>query len=166
MRLLRQARDYERVGQPRQAVTHHLKDCDSLASVSCAPCSNVVITSHHLEAFGACATIGSLTASELGVYECRRIALRLAAAVEMLVVGASDNPFTFVPPVISLEARERIERYGKNAAASGKLVAEASVPLERVVCRTETVRRCACGLSRCLRGSVRPLTSHGSGVVI
>jgi RHH-type proline utilization regulon transcriptional repressor/proline dehydrogenase/delta 1-pyrroline-5-carboxylate dehydrogenase len=52
---------------------------------------------------------------------------RLAAAVDGLVVGPPDDPFTFVPPVISLEAKERIERYGEAAAAGGTLVAEAAL---------------------------------------
>jgi RHH-type proline utilization regulon transcriptional repressor/proline dehydrogenase/delta 1-pyrroline-5-carboxylate dehydrogenase len=53
---------------------------------------------------------------------------RLKSAVESLVVGPPEDPYTLVPPVISAEARERIEAYIAQAAAEGSLVARASVP--------------------------------------
>ncbi len=51
---------------------------------------------------------------------------RLAAAVESLVVGPPHDPHTFVPPVISAEARERIESYVALGEQEGRLVARGS----------------------------------------
>jgi len=48
---------------------------------------------------------------------------RLAAAVESLKPGPPDDPSTIVPPVISAEARERIEEYIALGFAEGSLVA-------------------------------------------
>ena len=53
---------------------------------------------------------------------------RLAAAVESLPVGAPDDPYTVVPPVISAEARQRIEAYVAAGAREGKLLARGAVP--------------------------------------
>jgi RHH-type proline utilization regulon transcriptional repressor/proline dehydrogenase/delta 1-pyrroline-5-carboxylate dehydrogenase len=53
---------------------------------------------------------------------------RLAAAVQSLVVGTPDDPYTFVPPVISADAREHIERYVAIGEAEGRAVARGIVP--------------------------------------
>jgi RHH-type proline utilization regulon transcriptional repressor/proline dehydrogenase/delta 1-pyrroline-5-carboxylate dehydrogenase len=53
---------------------------------------------------------------------------RLAAAVESLIVGPPEDPATYVPPVISAEARSRIEDYIRIGDAEGKLVARGSRP--------------------------------------
>ncbi len=53
---------------------------------------------------------------------------RLAAAVESLVVGAPEDPYTFVPPVISAEAKARIEEYVNLAEREGRLLARAIIP--------------------------------------
>jgi RHH-type proline utilization regulon transcriptional repressor/proline dehydrogenase/delta 1-pyrroline-5-carboxylate dehydrogenase len=48
---------------------------------------------------------------------------RLAAGVESLVVGRPHDPHTFVPPVISAEARARIEEYVAIGEREGVVVA-------------------------------------------
>ena len=53
---------------------------------------------------------------------------RLAAAVESLPVGPPEDPFTVVPPVISAEARERIEEYIQAGMAEGTLLARGPKP--------------------------------------
>jgi RHH-type proline utilization regulon transcriptional repressor/proline dehydrogenase/delta 1-pyrroline-5-carboxylate dehydrogenase len=53
---------------------------------------------------------------------------RLAAAVESLVVGPPDDPYTFVPPVISAEAKRRIEEYAALGEREGRLLARAGIP--------------------------------------
>ncbi len=53
---------------------------------------------------------------------------RLAAAVESLVVGPPEDPYAFVPPVISAQAKTRIDDSIARAVSAGRLVARASVP--------------------------------------
>ncbi|MEX1103262.1 MAG: proline dehydrogenase family protein [Dehalococcoidia bacterium] len=53
---------------------------------------------------------------------------RLSAAVESLVVGPPNDPHTFVPPVISQEARERIESYIALGEREGRVVARGPKP--------------------------------------
>ncbi|MCY3881660.1 MAG: proline dehydrogenase family protein [Chloroflexi bacterium] len=53
---------------------------------------------------------------------------RLAAAVESLPVGPPEDPYTVVPPVISAEARSRIEEYIRIGSSEGKLVARGHAP--------------------------------------
>ena len=53
---------------------------------------------------------------------------RLAAAIESLVVGHPEDPATIVPPVISLEAKARIERYIEEGKRTGRLLVQAAVP--------------------------------------
>jgi RHH-type proline utilization regulon transcriptional repressor/proline dehydrogenase/delta 1-pyrroline-5-carboxylate dehydrogenase len=48
---------------------------------------------------------------------------RLAGAVEVLQVGQAETFGTEVPPVIEREARERVLRYGEQAAHAGRVVA-------------------------------------------
>ncbi len=52
---------------------------------------------------------------------------RLAAAVESLVVGPPHDPYTFVPPVISADAKERIERYIAIGETDGHLLARTPI---------------------------------------
>jgi RHH-type proline utilization regulon transcriptional repressor/proline dehydrogenase/delta 1-pyrroline-5-carboxylate dehydrogenase len=53
---------------------------------------------------------------------------RLAAAVESLVVGPPEEPSTFVPPVISLEAQQRIEGYIEEGKRTARLLVQATIP--------------------------------------
>jgi RHH-type proline utilization regulon transcriptional repressor/proline dehydrogenase/delta 1-pyrroline-5-carboxylate dehydrogenase len=53
---------------------------------------------------------------------------RLAGAVEGLLVGQAHELSTDVPPVIESEAQERVARYGRLAAAQGRIVAHADPP--------------------------------------
>ena len=49
---------------------------------------------------------------------------RIAGAVDGLLVGQADTFGTDVPPVIEEEARERVERYRRLAAETGRIAAE------------------------------------------
>ena len=53
---------------------------------------------------------------------------RLAAAVESLPVGPPDDPYTVVPPVISAEAKARIEEAIAAGMAEGSLLARGDAP--------------------------------------
>jgi RHH-type proline utilization regulon transcriptional repressor/proline dehydrogenase/delta 1-pyrroline-5-carboxylate dehydrogenase len=53
---------------------------------------------------------------------------RLAAAVESLVVGPPEEPATVVPPVISGEARARIERYISEGKRTARMLVQGSIP--------------------------------------
>ena len=53
---------------------------------------------------------------------------RLAAAVDSLPVGPPDDPYTVVPPVISAEARVRIENYIRIGLTEGELLARGPAP--------------------------------------
>ena len=53
---------------------------------------------------------------------------RLAAAVESLPVGPPDDPYTVVPPVISAEARARLEEAIAAGMAEGSLLARGDAP--------------------------------------
>jgi RHH-type proline utilization regulon transcriptional repressor/proline dehydrogenase/delta 1-pyrroline-5-carboxylate dehydrogenase len=53
---------------------------------------------------------------------------RLKNAVASLVVGPSDDPATFVPPVISADARDKIMRYIEEGKRSSTLVAQGPSP--------------------------------------
>jgi RHH-type proline utilization regulon transcriptional repressor/proline dehydrogenase/delta 1-pyrroline-5-carboxylate dehydrogenase len=50
---------------------------------------------------------------------------RLAGAVSVLQVGQASELATEVPPVIERSAQERVNRYASDAAASGRIAAEA-----------------------------------------
>ncbi len=54
---------------------------------------------------------------------CNEFRARLAAAVESLPLGPPEDPYTVVPPVISAEARARIEAYIETGMAEGSLLA-------------------------------------------
>ena len=51
---------------------------------------------------------------------------RLAGAIEVLNVGQASDPEIDVPPVIELEAQERVARYAATAEASGRIAARAA----------------------------------------
>jgi RHH-type proline utilization regulon transcriptional repressor/proline dehydrogenase/delta 1-pyrroline-5-carboxylate dehydrogenase len=53
---------------------------------------------------------------------------RLAGAVEVLEVGQAERFATAVPPVIEREAKERVERYARSAAAEGRVVTRGEAP--------------------------------------
>ena len=53
---------------------------------------------------------------------------RLRHAVPSLPIGPPDDPFTVVPPVISREARERIEGYIALGYAEGRILAKGCLP--------------------------------------
>ena len=53
---------------------------------------------------------------------------RLRHAVPSLPVGPPDDPFTVVPPVISRDARERIEGYIALGYAEGRILAKGRLP--------------------------------------
>jgi RHH-type proline utilization regulon transcriptional repressor/proline dehydrogenase/delta 1-pyrroline-5-carboxylate dehydrogenase len=53
---------------------------------------------------------------------------RMAAATRSLIVGPPHDPSTFVPPVISEQARSKILSYIDNGRRSARLVAQAAVP--------------------------------------
>ena len=72
-----------------------------------------------------CSAAARVLAHE-AVYES--LAERLAGAVKVLSVGQAESFATEVPPVIEREARERVERYGDEAAARGRIAARAEAP--------------------------------------
>jgi RHH-type proline utilization regulon transcriptional repressor/proline dehydrogenase/delta 1-pyrroline-5-carboxylate dehydrogenase len=53
---------------------------------------------------------------------------RLAAAVQSLVVGPPEDPATFVPPVITAEARRRIEGYIEEGRRTARLLVQGERP--------------------------------------
>ncbi len=89
-----------------QAVAGVVASAFGYAGQKCSACSRVVILA--------------------GAYdEFRR---RLAAAVESLVVGPPHDPYNMVPPVISSEARARIEEFIAAGKREARLVATAHAP--------------------------------------
>ncbi|MCL4230845.1 MAG: proline dehydrogenase family protein [Dehalococcoidia bacterium] len=84
-----------------QAVAGVAASAFGYAGQKCSACSRVIVIGSAYEEFRS----------------------RLAAAVESLVVGPSEDPYTFVPPVISAEARGKIESYIDIGLAEGRLVA-------------------------------------------
>lgn len=60
-----------------------------------------------------------------GVYDA--FVSRLAEAVPSWTVGPADDPDSAVPPVIDLEARDRIERAKADARSEGRVVADVDV---------------------------------------
>lgn len=84
-----------------QAVAGVVASAFSYAGQKCSACSRVIVVGSAYGEFRA----------------------RLAAAVESLVVGPPDDPYTFVPPVISSEAMAKIESYIAIGMAEGQIVA-------------------------------------------
>ena len=89
-----------------QAVSGVVTSAFGYAGQKCSACSRVVVVGSAYEEFRT----------------------RLAAAVESLIVGPPEDPYTNVPPVISDEARERIERYIDVGQREGTLLARGSTP--------------------------------------
>ena len=89
-----------------QAVEGVVASAFGYAGQKCSACSRVIV-------------VGSAF---------RQFRSRLAAAVESLVVGPAEDPFTQVPAVISAEARDRIQRAIADGLQMGKLVARSSTP--------------------------------------
>lgn len=89
-----------------QAVAGVVSSAFGFAGQKCSACSRVLVVGDAYDEFRS----------------------RLADAVRSLAVGAPEDPFTFVPPVISDEARETIERYIAIGDADGKLVAKSATP--------------------------------------
>lgn len=89
-----------------QAVAGVVTSAFGYAGQKCSACSRVIAVGSAYDEFRA----------------------RLAAAVESLVVGVPEDPYTNVPPVISPEAKARIERYVAIGEADGKLSARATAP--------------------------------------
>ena len=57
-----------------------------------------------------------------------QLLVRLAGAVQTLVVGQADQLSTEVPPVIEHAARDRVERYVEIARRQGRIVAQSPAP--------------------------------------
>ncbi len=90
-----------------QAVAGVLNSAFGYAGQKCSACSRLII-------------VGSAYAE---------VESRLAAAVESLVVGPAEDPATFVPPVISLEAQRRIEGYIEEGKRTARLLVQARCPV-------------------------------------
>lgn len=84
-----------------QAVEGTLVSAFGYAGQKCSACSRVIV-------------VGSAY---------REFRERLAAAVQSLVVGPPEDPYTFVPPVISAKAKATIEEYIAIGEREGRLVA-------------------------------------------
>lgn len=89
-----------------QAVAGVVASAFGYAGQKCSACSRVVV-------------VGSAYAD---------FKKRLKAAVESLVVGAPEDPYTIVPPVISEAARAKIENYVAIGSGEGRLVAKGAQP--------------------------------------
>ena len=89
-----------------QAVEGVISSAFGYAGQKCSACSRVVVVGSAYQEFRA----------------------RLGAAVEGLVVGPPDDPFTQVPPVISEDALDRINRAIADGHVEGSLVARADFP--------------------------------------
>ena len=88
------------------AVAGVVRSAFGFAGQKCSAASRVIVVGHAYDEFRS----------------------RLAAAVESLPVGPPDDPYTFVPPVISAESRERSEGYIATGMAEGQLVAKGPLP--------------------------------------
>jgi len=89
-----------------QAVASVVASAFGYAGQKCSACSRVVV-------------VGSAYA------EFKK---RLTAAVESLRIGPPEDPYTTVPPVISADARKKIEGYIARGKAEGRLVARGAEP--------------------------------------
>jgi RHH-type transcriptional regulator, proline utilization regulon repressor / proline dehydrogenase / delta 1-pyrroline-5-carboxylate dehydrogenase len=87
-----------------EAVGGVIMSAFSFAGQKCSACSRVIVLNTAYEEFRE----------------------RLAAAVQSLTVGPPEDPYTFVPPVISAEARDRICQYIAIGEQEGRLVARGS----------------------------------------
>jgi RHH-type transcriptional regulator, proline utilization regulon repressor / proline dehydrogenase / delta 1-pyrroline-5-carboxylate dehydrogenase len=91
-----------------QAVSGVIVSAFGFAGQKCSACSRVIVLRSAYDEF-------------------RR---RLAAAVDSLVVGAADDPFTDLSAVISREAKERILEYSGIGEREGSLLVRGSVPTD------------------------------------
>ncbi|MCK9520430.1 MAG: bifunctional proline dehydrogenase/L-glutamate gamma-semialdehyde dehydrogenase, partial [Dehalococcoidia bacterium] len=89
-----------------QAVMGVVASAFGYAGQKCSACSRVIVVGSAYDEFRT----------------------RLAVAVESLHVGPPEDPYTYVPPVISAEARERIASYILLGLDDAKLVARRDVP--------------------------------------
>lgn len=89
-----------------QAVAGVVTSAFGFAGQKCSACSRVIVVGTAYDEFRK----------------------RLAAAVESLPVGEPENPYTFVPPVISSESRDRIMRYIETGLREAELVARGNTP--------------------------------------
>jgi RHH-type proline utilization regulon transcriptional repressor/proline dehydrogenase/delta 1-pyrroline-5-carboxylate dehydrogenase len=89
-----------------QAVAGVLASAFGYAGQKCSACSRVIV-------------VGPAYAEFRG---------RLAAAILSIVVGPPEDPFTFVPPLISREAQSQVQEYVDIGLAEGVLVAKGSRP--------------------------------------
>ncbi|MFN8535591.1 MAG: proline dehydrogenase family protein [Dehalococcoidia bacterium] len=89
-----------------QAIAGTLASAFGYAGQKCSACSRLIV-------------VGSAY---------RELIDRLVPAVESLVVGPPDDPFTFVPPVISAEAQARIVEAVVWGKANARLLATAGAP--------------------------------------
>jgi RHH-type proline utilization regulon transcriptional repressor/proline dehydrogenase/delta 1-pyrroline-5-carboxylate dehydrogenase len=89
-----------------QAVAGVVASAFGYAGQKCSACSRLIV-------------VGSAYAE---------VEARLRGAIESLVVGHPADPATIVPPVISAEARERIEGYIAEGKRTARLLAQAPVP--------------------------------------
>jgi RHH-type proline utilization regulon transcriptional repressor/proline dehydrogenase/delta 1-pyrroline-5-carboxylate dehydrogenase len=89
-----------------QAVAGVLASAFGYAGQKCSACSRLIV-------------VGSAYDEVVG---------RLAAAVESLVVGPPEDPTAFVTPVISAEAKQRIEGYIEEGRRTARLLAQCRVP--------------------------------------
>ncbi len=89
-----------------QAVAGVVSSAFGFAGQKCSACSRVIVVGSAYEEFRK----------------------RLADAVRSLPVGLPEDPYTFVPPVISSESRDRIMRYVEIGEREGTLVARGTTP--------------------------------------
>jgi RHH-type proline utilization regulon transcriptional repressor/proline dehydrogenase/delta 1-pyrroline-5-carboxylate dehydrogenase len=88
-----------------EAVVGVLQSAFSYAGQKCSACSRAIV----LE----------------GIYDT--FLCRLTEAVHSLPIGPADHPETFIGPVITAEARDRVRQYQRIAAAEGRIVAAVDV---------------------------------------
>jgi RHH-type proline utilization regulon transcriptional repressor/proline dehydrogenase/delta 1-pyrroline-5-carboxylate dehydrogenase len=88
-----------------EAVTGVLQSAFGYAGQKCSACSRAIVLEGIYDAFLA----------------------RLSEAVHALPVGPASEPETFVGPVISAEARERVLKYQELAGTEGRVVARVDV---------------------------------------
>jgi RHH-type proline utilization regulon transcriptional repressor/proline dehydrogenase/delta 1-pyrroline-5-carboxylate dehydrogenase len=88
-----------------EAVTGVLYSAFGYAGQKCSACSRVIVLD--------------------GVYDA--FVTRLSEAVHALPVGSAEDPDTYVGPVVSAEARDRVQAYQKVAEAEGRVVARVSI---------------------------------------
>ncbi len=89
-----------------QAVAGVAASAFGYAGQKCSACSRVVVVESAYEEFRG----------------------RLAAAIESLSVGPPEDPFTFVPPLITRDAQSKVQGYIDIGLAEGNLVAKGRLP--------------------------------------